>query len=104
IPAENRTDEQNYQLAIAQTTLAVTVAKKVAGDTSGQVSDEKVDQMSDSDALTIYNALQGSKDASGALDTPNDGLSSVGSLASKVDEQPGSTPEERLRNFLKSQN
>ncbi|MEY4064514.1 MAG: hypothetical protein RIR26_722, partial [Pseudomonadota bacterium] len=40
IPAENRTDEQNYQLAIAQTTLAVTVAKKVAGDTSGQVSDE----------------------------------------------------------------
>ena len=104
IPPESRTDEQNYQLAIAQTTLAVTVAKKVAGDTTGQVSDEKVDQMSDSDALTIYNALQGSKEASGALSTPNDSLSSVGTLADKVNEQPGSTPEERLRNFLKSQN
>lgn len=104
IPAESRTDEQNYQLAIAQTTLAVTVAKKVAGDTTGQVSDEKVDQMSDSDALTIYNALQGSKEASGELDSPNESLNSVGSLADKVDQQPGSTPEERLRNFLKSQN
>ena len=82
----------------------MTVAKKVAGDTTGQVSDEKVDQMSDSDALTIYNALQGSKEASGALSTPNDSLSSVGTLADKVNEQPGSTPEERLRNFLKSQN
>lgn len=104
IPASQRTDEQNYQLAIAQTTLAVTVAKKAAGDSSGAVTDEKVDQMSDSDALTIYNALQGSKDASGAMTTPNDGLSKVGTLADKVDQQPGSTPEERLRNFLKSQN
>ncbi|MEN9530225.1 MAG: hypothetical protein RI932_2098 [Pseudomonadota bacterium] len=104
IPATQRTDEQNYQLAIAQTTLAITVAKKASGDDSGKLSDEKVDQMSDSDALTIYNALQGSKEASGAMQTQNDGLSKVGSFADKVDQQPGSTPEERLRNFLKSQN
>lgn len=104
IPAAQRTDEQNYQLAIAQTTLAVTVAKKASGDDSGQLTDDKVDQMSDSDALTIYNALQGSKEASGAMQTQNDGLSKVGTFADKVDQQPGSTPEERLRNFLKSQN
>ncbi|MBM3382506.1 MAG: hypothetical protein FJY29_08720 [Betaproteobacteria bacterium] len=104
IPPAQRTDEQNYQLAIAQTTLAITVAKKASGDESGQLTDEKVDQMSDSDAMTIYNALQGSKEASGAMQTPNDGLSKVGSFADKVEQQPGSTPEERLRNFLKSQN
>ncbi|NBO37825.1 tetratricopeptide repeat protein [bacterium] len=104
IPVAQRTDEQNYQLAVAQTTLAVTVAKKAAGDTSsGQISAEKVDQMSDSDALTIYNALQGSKSASNAMSTPNSGLSSVGSIATSVDQQAGSTPEERLRNYLKSQ-
>jgi hypothetical protein len=104
IPASQRTDEQNYQLAIAQTTLAITVAKKASGGDSGQLSDDKVDQMSDSDALTIYNALQGSKEASGAMQSPNDGLSTIGTFADKVDQQPGSTPEERLRNFLKSQN
>jgi hypothetical protein len=104
IPESQRTDDQNYQLAIAQTTLAVTVAKKATGDGSGQMTDEKVDQMSDSDARTIYDALQGSKNASGAMSSPNDGLTKVGSLADTVDQQPGSTPEERLRNFLKSQN
>jgi hypothetical protein len=104
IPESQRTDDQNYQLAIAQTTLAVTVAKKATGDGSGQMTDEKVDQMSDSDARTIYDALQGSKNASGAMSSPNDGLTKVGSLADTVEQQPGSTPEERLRNFLKSQN
>lgn len=104
IPVSQRTDEQNYQLAIAQTTLAVTVAKKASGDDSGKLSDEKIDQMSDSDALTIYNALQGSKEASGAMQTPNAELNKVGSFSDKIDQQQGSTPEERLRNFLKSQN
>ena len=104
IPASPRTDEQNSQLAIAQTTLAITVAKKSAGDSNGNISDEKIDQMSDSDALTIYNALKGSKDASGAMSTPNDGLSKVGSLTDKIEQQSGDTPENRLRNFLKSQN
>jgi len=103
IPESERTDEQNFQLAIAQTTLAVTVAKQYTTETDGQSSQEKIDQMSDSDALTIYNALQGTKSASEAMSAPNSGLSKVGSLADSVDQQAGGTPEEKLRNFLKSQ-
>lgn len=103
IPANQRTDEQNYQLAVAQTTLAVTVAKKVAGDTSGQLTPEKIDQMSDSDAVTIYNALKGSKDATSALSNPDAGLSRVGSITDGIDNQTGSTDAERLRNYLKTQ-
>ena len=103
IPESERTDEQNFQLAIAQTSLAVTVAKQYTTATDGESSQEKVDQMSDSDALTIYNALQGTKSASDAMSTPNSGLSKVGSLADTVEQQVGSTPEEKLRNFLKSQ-
>lgn len=104
IPANQRTDEQNYQLAVAQTTLAVTVAKKVAGDSTGQLSDEKIDQMSDSDALTIYNALKGSKDASSSLSNPDSGLSKVGTISEAVESQPGTSEAERLRNYLKSKN
>lgn len=104
IPASQRSDEQNYQLAVAQTTLAMTVAKKSAGDSAGTLTDEKIDQMSDTDALTIYNAIQGSKDASGAMSTPNEGLNKVGSFADKIAQESGETPEIRLRNFLKSQN
>lgn len=103
IPEAERTDEQNFQLAIAQTSLAVTVAKKYTSSGDGQSGQENIDQMSDSDALTIYNALQGTKSASEAMSTPNDGLSKVGSLADSVEQQAGSTPEEKLRNFLKSQ-
>lgn len=103
IPAELRTDEQNFQLAIAQTTLAVTVAKKVAGDSGGQLTTEKIDQMSDSDALTIYNALKGSADASNSMSTPDSGLSQVGSIANGIDSQSGATEAERLRNYLKTQ-
>ncbi|MEY3901207.1 MAG: hypothetical protein RL189_513 [Pseudomonadota bacterium] len=103
IPAEQRTDEQNYQLAIAQTTLAVTVAKKAAGDTGGQLTNEKIDQMSDSDALTIYNALKGSADATNSMSNPDSGLSKVGSISSGIDNQSGATEAERLRNYLKTQ-
>lgn len=103
IPAQQRTDEQNYQLAVAQTTLAVTVAKKVAGDTSGQLTTEKIDQMSDSDALTIYNALRGSKDASTAMSNPDSSLSKIGSITDGIDSQSGATEAERLRSYLKNQ-
>lgn len=103
IPADQRTDEQNYQLAVAQTTLAITVAKKVAGDSTGQLSNEKIDQMSDTDAATIYNALKGSSDASNAMSTPDSGLSKVGSITGAIDSQSGSTEAERLRNYLKTQ-
>lgn len=103
IPATQRTDEQNYQLAVAQTTLAITVAKKVAGDSTGQLSNEKIDQMSDTDAATIYNALKGSSDASNAMSTPDSGLSKVGSITGAIDSQSGSTEAERLRNYLKTQ-
>ncbi len=103
IPESERTDEQNFQLAIAQTSLAVTVAKQYTAPTGGQSQQENIDQMSDSDALTIYNALQGTKSASEAMSTPNSGLSKVGSLADSVEQQAGSTPEEKLRNFLKAQ-
>jgi hypothetical protein len=103
IPPEQRTQEQNYQLAIAQTTLAVTVAKKAAGDSSGQLSAEKVDQMSDSDAMTIYNALKGSKDATSALTTQDSGLKKVASISDGVESQSGSTEADRLRSYLKTQ-
>jgi hypothetical protein len=102
IPADQRSDEQNYQLAIAQTTLAVTVAKKAAGDSTGQLTEEKIDQISDSDALTIYNALKGSKDATESMSNPDSGLSKVGSIADGIDSQSGTTEAERLRNFLKT--
>lgn len=103
IPPASRTPEQSYQLAMAQASLAVTLTKKTAGDGSN-ISDAKVDAMSDADAELIYQTLQGSKStvSSDAKLSENEGAKKLASLSDKVELAEGDTNADKMRAFLKS--
>ena len=103
ISADKRTAEQSYQLALAQTSLAVTVIKKVAGDDTGKITDEKVDAMSDDDANKILSSLNGSRDTIGSsgLGASNPGASKIGTVSDKIAATEGTTDTEKLRAYLK---
>jgi len=103
IPASQRTQEQNYQLGIAQTALAVAVTKQTVGDPSGNSIDKnKVDSLSDSDAQLILDSLQGSNENISQSGSTSQGASSMSSLSGKIASSQGNTQADKLRNFLKS--
>lgn len=106
IPEDKRTPEQNYQLALAQASLALTLTRQVGTDADGKVNPEKVDAMSDSDADSIVAALKGTKSALSASGAGDDGKGSakLGSLSDKIAAEPGNSDAERLRSYLKKQN
>ena len=105
IPAPARTAEQAYQLAFAQASLAVTLAKKTAGD-GASISDAKVSAMSNEDANAIYDTLKGSKatvNASATLDD-NAGAQKLAGLSDKIADEEGDTDAEKLKAFLAKNN
>jgi len=105
IPASARTPDQTYNLALAQATLAVTLAKQ-ATDGNEKMTDAKVDAMSDAQAEAIYDSLKDSKTTvaeSGAL-KDNQAATKLGDLAGKIAAQPGATDAEKMKAFLKSNN
>lgn len=103
IPAGERTPEQNYQLAIASASLAVTIAKKSGTDSNGNISSEKVDQMSDDEANAMVKSLSTTKEAlTASSGETSGGASKLGSLSDKIAAQPGATDAEKLRAYLKT--
>jgi hypothetical protein len=105
IPPAARTPQQSYNLALAQASLAVTVAKKSAGD-GEKVTDAKVDAMSDADAELIFDTLLDSKSTVAASPSlkENDGAQKLADLSSKIAAEPGSDNAEKMRSYLKQNN
>jgi hypothetical protein len=104
IPAASRTAEQSYQLVLAQTSLAVTIAKKAAGE-GESVSEAKVAAMSDKDANLVYTSLQDSASTVAASPGLGDNASAqkLAGLNAKVDAQTGASTADKMRAFLISQ-
>lgn len=105
IPAGSRTPEQSYQLALAQASLAVTITKKAAGDGTN-VTDAKVETMSDSDAELAYDTLKGSKETVTTDPTlsQNAGAQKLAALSDKIAAQEGATDADKMKAFLKASN
>lgn len=104
IPAEVRTEEQNYQLAVASFSLGVTVAKKYT-DPSGAADEAKVETVTDEDASLVISALSGTSEALAAVPS----LGAEGSAATKLESisddmaaQSGETDREKLQSFLRT--
>jgi hypothetical protein len=105
IPANERSAEQSFQLALAQASLAVTLTKKAAGSDSN-LSDAKVDAMSDAQVLEVYDSLQDTQTtvSSQSALKDNAGAQKIAGLADKIDKEQGATDAQKVRNFLKSNN
>lgn len=102
IPADQRTDEQNYQLAITNVTLAVTQAKMVATDENGNVDSTKAADMTDDQAQTIIDSINGASTAlaSSGSNGETDNANKLSSLSTGINSSEGSTPKEQLLNYL----
>jgi hypothetical protein len=104
IPADQRTTQQNYQLAVASAALGVTVAKKTLVDSSGAYAptDENIQAISDDDATLILSSISTTASAATASGNASTGLSKLGGLESQIQSQSGATPKEQLQNYLVS--
>lgn len=102
IPESQRTKEDRYQLAMAQTSLAVVTAKKYCADDSGKVPSERVSQITDEDASVIVNQLNGASGNLAGLEDSNasKGAGKIQSVATKIAQSPGETEGDRVRSFL----
>lgn len=105
IPAEQRTEDARYQLAMAQAALAVSTAKKYGADDAGQVSEEQASQITDEDAELVMENLSGASDNLTSLSDPTavQGGEKMGTLADRIENAEGATPSERLQSFLASE-
>lgn len=102
IPADQRTAEQNYQLAMANATLAVTQAKMVATDESGNLDEQKAQNMTEEQASTIVNAINDSNSALASSGNNNEQSEKLGGVSSQVNNSEGSTSKEKLTNYLRN--
>jgi alkyl sulfatase BDS1-like metallo-beta-lactamase superfamily hydrolase len=102
IPAEQRTSDQNYQLAVASAALGVTVAKKTLTNSSGAYAPttESIQAISDTDAELILSSISTTATAATASGNSSTGLSKLGGIESQILAQTGATPKEQLQNFL----
>jgi tetratricopeptide (TPR) repeat protein len=102
IPESQRSSEERYQLAMAQTSLAVVTAKKYGADESGKVPAERVSEISDDDASIIVTQLEGASGNLAGLEDSNasKGAGKIQSVATKIAESPGDTDGDRVRSFL----
>lgn len=104
IPAEQRTSEQNYQLAVASAALGVTIAKKTLVDDSGAYAptDEKIQALSDDDATLIMASIATTSEAATASGNTSTGLSKLSGIETQIQSQSGTTEKEKLQAFLAS--
>jgi tetratricopeptide (TPR) repeat protein len=102
IPESQRSSEERYQLAIAQTSLAVVTAKKYGADESGKIPADRVSEISDDDASIIVTQLEGASGNLAGLEDSNaaKGAGKIQSVANKISASPGETDGERVRSFL----
>lgn len=104
IPQESRTPEQNYQLAIASSALAVTVIKDTLCDASGTYTptDEKIASITAADADIIVSSMSTTATAAAATGSSNTGLTKLAGVNTQIEGMSGDTNLAKLQNFLTS--
>jgi tetratricopeptide (TPR) repeat protein len=102
IPPESRTDDERYQLAMAQTSLAVVTAKKYGANEQGQVPPEQVGQISDEDASIIVDQLSGAADNLGGLTQGGADTAStkIDAVVTQIGAAEGEDQGAKVRSFL----
>jgi predicted small lipoprotein YifL len=105
IPSASRSAEQTFQLALAQSSLAVVIVKKTAGN-GATISDDKVEAMSDEDATAVVTILKSSKETiSGSAQLKsNTPAKKLSDLPDKILKEPGDSDAEKLRSYLQKNN
>ena len=98
----SHTDEERYQLAMAQTSLAVVTAKKYGVDENGNISESDAKNISDDDANLIVAQLDGAAANLGVLkdESAAKGASKIQGVSNKINESSGTTQADKVRNFL----
>jgi hypothetical protein len=104
IPEQNRSPEQNYQLAIVSAALAVTVVKESLCDASGAYTptDEKIAAISAEDANLILESMTLTASAASATGSTNTGLTKLADVNTQIDAMDGSDNLTKIQNFLVS--
>lgn len=103
IPPEARTDADNLKATIFNASFTALQAKFFDADGDGQFTVEELQNLDDESANAIVNSLlsaensavlfQGAEENGVAVETVKD-------IKAKLDEQPGDSPAEKLRNLL----
>ena len=102
IPEGQRTPDERYQLAVAQTSLAVVTAKKYGVDADGQVPADKVQDVSDGDAEIILEQLSGASRNLEAVEQPSVQSASkkISGVVDQISGAAGVTSGDKVRSFL----
>lgn len=101
IPADERSPEQNYQLAMANATLAVVQAKMVATDENGNFDSAKAQtELDDTKAQTIIDSVNGANSALAASGSDSSNSNKLGTVSSDLNNSEGASSSEKLKNFL----
>lgn len=105
IPPGERSSGESYQLAMAQTSLAVVTAKKYGINESGQIQDDQIDLITDGDAELIVGQLEGASSNLAGVneDGASQGAEKIQSVTDSISNSEGESDSERLRSFLRSE-
>jgi tetratricopeptide (TPR) repeat protein len=102
IPDDLLTDEQKYQKAIMQASLASMILKKSATNESGEFTNESVQNLTDEEAEEIYNSLTQSENNLQSTTGDSDDAQALSSVISDIDSQTGDSTKQKLTKFLVS--
>lgn len=104
IPESERSDDERYQLAMAQTSLAVTTAKKYGTGEDGQISEEDAAQITNEDASLVIEQLDGAAGNLRGLSTPDsESADKLSGLSERIQSSEGDTSAQKLQSFLASE-
>lgn len=99
-----RTADQEYQLAVAQASLAVVKTKQVATDENGNYDNTKAASMSDEDATLIMTNARGANSSMASSGAGSGGANDkMSGVSSQMDAQPGNSDSAKLKNYLSTQ-
>jgi hypothetical protein len=104
IPEASRTPEQNYQLAIASSALAVTVVKDTLCDDAGNYNptDANIAAISNDNANLIMESITLTATSASATGSSNAGLTKLSDVKTQIDAMDGSDNLTKIQNFLTS--
>lgn len=104
---DQKTDSDLFKLTMLNSSLMTLRIKKLDSDGSGNFTEAELLAMSSEEVLGIFNNLDGAiaatVGASTSGESSQDSLEAISAIKTKINQQPGSTDEERLRNYLQSQ-
>lgn len=105
IPSDERTDADNFKMAVLSTALASLELKALDTNGDGELSIEELANLSSASADTILSALSGAASAISGIDTENaeateEAATQISSIVSEVNSSAGDTSAEQLTNYF----